>query len=54
MLVRDEGERNTGIFASRIFGLIRQRILWHYLGLTDAAERVPYKLSDGAGIGRSR
>ena len=47
----------TGIFASRIFGLVRQRFLSHYLGLSDAADafnaafRIPNVLQNLFGEG---
>lgn len=47
----------AGIFLSRIFGLVRQRVLAHYLGLTDAADalnaaiRIPNLLQNLLGEG---
>ncbi|MBC7791033.1 MAG: murein biosynthesis integral membrane protein MurJ [Anaerolineae bacterium] len=47
----------SGIFASRIFGLVRQRFLSHYLGLSDAADafnaafRIPNVLQNLFGEG---
>jgi len=47
----------TGILASRVFGLIRQRFLSHYLGLSDAADafnaafRIPNMLQNLFGEG---
>lgn len=47
----------AGIFLSRIFGLVRQRVLAHYLGLSDAADaftaaiRIPNLLQNLLGEG---
>jgi putative peptidoglycan lipid II flippase len=47
----------TGIFLSRIFGLVRQRVLAHYLGLSDASDafgiafRIPNLLQNLLGEG---
>ena len=45
----------AGIFLSRIFGLVRQRVLAHYLGLSDARDaftaafRIPESAAEPAG-----
>jgi len=47
----------TGIFLSRVFGLVRQRVLSHFLGLTDASDafqiafRIPNFLQNLLGEG---